>query len=43
LIISCSAILGDRATGDAEALHQCRVAIRRLRVAWGLFAKLVGG
>jgi inorganic triphosphatase YgiF len=30
------------ATGDAEALHQCRVAIRRLRVAWGLFAKLVG-
>lgn len=28
-------------TGNAEAVHQTRVAIRRLRVAGGLFAKMI--
>jgi inorganic triphosphatase YgiF len=31
------------ASGDAEALHQCRVAIRRLRAGLGLFGPLFAG
>ena len=31
------------ATGDPEALHQCRVAIRRLRAGLGLFDALFAG
>lgn len=28
------------ATGDVEAVHQCRVAVRRMRAAFGMFAAL---
>jgi len=32
-----------RATGDAEALHQARIAIRRLRAAFSMFKTVVTG